>query len=84
MRWVYGCVYTSKRSFILNHFKLEELDLKTRGGRGGMAWRAGEGREGNLVLKILSGFGSEGALQAGTLGTLVLKSLKMKIQEHLF
>lgn len=45
MRWVYGCVYTSKWSFILNNFKLEELDLKTRGGGNGMGSRGGVGRE---------------------------------------
>lgn len=49
-----------------------------------MTWQAGKGREGNLVLKILSGFSSAGALQAGTLGAPVLNPLKMKIREHLF
>lgn len=49
-----------------------------------MAWGAGEGWEGNLLLKILSGFSSAGALQAGTLGAPVLNPLKVKIREHLF
>lgn len=49
-----------------------------------MAWRAGEGCEGNLLLKILSGFSPAGALQAGTLGAPVLNPLKMKIRGHLF
>lgn len=38
-----------------------------------MVWRAEEGREGNLLLKILSGFSSAAALQAGTLGPPLLK-----------